>query len=275
MAKNFEVLCATMNQTDFSKTTQMHIEGDVLFANQADRFDYREEGSESGTARMITTSERGVGKNRNLLLMFADAEICLMADDDVEYLPGYKDGILRAFEETKDADIIIFGLEASVSSAQRKPPVIREKKRLLRYSKNPYGGPRIAFRLDSVRKANLWFTLLFGGGCRYPSGEDSIFLTDARKKGLHVYIYPLVIGKTDYSRSSWFSGFDDRYYFGRGAYFRAFHRKVLPFWSIYCILRSIRSSRLTPIQAWKQIRNGAEAFDLGLSYEQWLGRSKS
>lgn len=270
MAKQFEMLCATMHQCDFSKIEELHIDSDILFANQAETFSYQETKTGAGVAHMITTPERGVGKNRNLLLTLADAEICLMADDDVEYLPGYKEGILHAFDEIKDADIIIFGLEASVSSAQRKPPVINKIKRLGRFSRNPYGGPRIAFRLDSIRKANIWFTMLFGGGCRYPSGEDSIFLTDARRKGLRVYTYPLVIGRTDYSSSSWFSGFDRRYFFGRGAYFRAFHKKTFFVWAQYCLLRTWRKLQLTPAEAWRYLIYGAKAYEKSLSFEEWM-----
>lgn len=269
MTRKFEVLCATMHQCDFSKIEQLHIESDVLFANQAESFAYHEIKTSTGLARMITTAERGVGKNRNLLLTFADAEICLMADDDVEYVPGYKEGILRAFNEISDADIIIFGLEASVASAQRKPPVISSVKKLGRFSRNPYGGPRIAFRLDSIRKANIWFTILFGGGCRYPSGEDSIFLTDARRKGLHVYTYPLVIGRTDYQNSSWFSGFDEKYFFGRGAYFRAFHNRAFYVWVLYCILRTGHKTQIHFGKAWHDLICGAKAFDMGVSYEEW------
>lgn len=269
MTKKFELLCATTGQRDFSKLEEMGVAWDVLLANQAETFAYQERPCGGGTARMITTPGRGVGKNRNLLLTYADAEICLMADDDVTYAQDCRERVLEAFREVPDADVIIFGLEARCPSAERKPPVISRVRRLRAFSRNPYGGPRIAFRLESVRKANLWFTLLFGGGCRYPSGEDSAFLMDARKKGLRVYCYPYVVGQTDYTKSSWFSGFNESYYYGKGAYYRAFHRRSRRLWGLYCAARTARASRLGMKRALRWLDSGARGFDEGLSYAEW------
>ena len=110
-----QVLCATMHQTDFSKIAEMNIHSDVIFANQADRTELAEHSFGHYTAKMVTTSTRGVGINRNLLLSYADAEICLMADDDVCYNDDYAETVLAAFDRHPNADIILFNLTSGSS----------------------------------------------------------------------------------------------------------------------------------------------------------------
>ena len=82
----FEILCVTMNQKDFSKIEEMNIHSNVVFANQANNVCYCEKEFNGSKAKMITTNTRGVGINRNIALMYANADICLFADDDVTYV---------------------------------------------------------------------------------------------------------------------------------------------------------------------------------------------
>lgn len=82
--KNIEVLCATMHQNDFSNYYAMNIHDcDVIFANQSDEFSYQEMTVGANSVKMLTTTTRGVGKNRNLALVMASSEILLLADDDL------------------------------------------------------------------------------------------------------------------------------------------------------------------------------------------------
>ena len=109
--RKFQILCVTMHQCDFSKIKEMNIHSDVIFSNQADRTGFDTLEFEDHTAQMITTETRGVGKNRNIGLMYADAEICLFADDDVTYVDDMEDIVVREFETHPDADIMIFHLD--------------------------------------------------------------------------------------------------------------------------------------------------------------------
>ena len=95
----FEILCATMHQNDFSKIKEMNIHSDVVFANQCDHTSYDEIEFEGHTAKMISTQTRGVGKNRNLGLIYASADICLLADDDVVYNDGYEKTVLDFYKK--------------------------------------------------------------------------------------------------------------------------------------------------------------------------------
>ena len=155
----FEVLCVTMHQNDFSKIKEMNIHSDVVFANQSDHTSYEELEFDGYTAKMISTETRGVGINRNFSLMYATADICLFADDDVVYNDDYKDVILSEFDAHPDADVFIFHFDTDSERKQVKYP---KTKKCGRFSRLPWGGIRIAFRLSSVKKAKVNFTTLFG-----------------------------------------------------------------------------------------------------------------
>lgn len=214
---NVEVLVATMHQTDFSKIEEMNIQSDVVFANQADCQAYSECVFEHGRARMITTDQRGVGRNRNLALLYAKRDILLFSDDDMVYEDGYAEHVIHAFEETPEADVVVFSLDYA------KDGVIYKKSRhaackLPVWKCLKYGTARIAVRREAIEKANIFFHTQFGGGCKYSSGEDSLFLMDCYRKGLTVYANDYCIGYTQQNGSTWFEGYTEKYFRDKGSW---------------------------------------------------------
>lgn len=264
----FQVLCVTMHQRDFSKIREMNLHSDVVFANQAERTGLEEIVFDGHTAKMITTNTRGVGINRNLALMYADAEICLFADDDVVYLDGMEQLVVDEFKAHPDADIMVFHLNSDDS--ERRQVRYPKTKKCGRIARMPWGSVRIAFRLDAVRKANLWYTTLFGGGCRFPSGEDSMWLHDAKKKGLTFYVSEKTIGRVSYQTSTWYTGRDEKYFYGRGAYEQAVHPKTRYFWMLYFSVRV--KSGLSWAERLKWMKCGTIGYRQMLSYEAFRER---
>ena len=252
-----EILCVTMHQTDFLKIQQMNIHSDVFFANQADRTCLEELEFDGHHARMLTTDTRGVGINRNMCLQYARGEICLFADDDVTYSDDMEEKVLTEFDAHPDADIIIFHLDAG---EQRKQISYPKTKKCRGFYRMPWGAVRVAFRLDAVRKANVWFTTLFGGGCIFPSGEDSMWLTDAKRKGLTFYVSKETIGKVDMDQSTWFSGYDERFFFGKGACCAAMHGAMAGVWSQYYLFRYRKFGELTKSKKAKWMRLGRQGY---------------
>ncbi len=262
----FEILCVTMHQKDFSKIQQMNIHSDVVFTNQAEETSYQEITFENHTAKMVTTATRGVGKNRNLGLLYASAEVCLFGDDDVTYRDDLEEVVLKEFAACPKADIIIFHLDTdSESRKQRSYPRTRRHKR---FERIPWGGFRIAFRLESVQKANLWFTTLFGGGCVFPSGEDSMWLTDAKRAGLTFYVSKETIGTVSFEVSTWFSGSNEKFYYGKGAFYQATHPKTKYLWMLYFACRTKKGSSLSFKNRIKWMQKGAHGYQDMTSYEQ-------
>ncbi len=210
---SLEVLVATMGQADLSLFDKMNLQSDAVIANQSGCTDYREEIIKDHTAKLITTDTRGVGINRNLALLYSQADILLFADDDMEYLPNYREIVISAFQNNPKADIIVFNLtrESGKYYDQKKHRV--SWRNYLRY-----GAVRIAVRRQALLSANLSFSLLFGGGAKYGSGEDSLFLTEALRKGLKIYACPNEICRLLFNRpSTWFEGVNEKYYFDKGA----------------------------------------------------------
>lgn len=262
----FQILCVTMHQKDFSKIKEMNIHSDVVFANQADRT-----GSECllfdgcHTARMITTDTRGVGINRNIALLHADADICLFADDDVVYADNMEQMVVDEFEAHPDADIMVFHLETD--DPVRKQIRYPKTKKCGPLTRMPWGGVRIAFRLSSVRKANIWYTTLFGGGCLFPSGEDSMWLHDAKKKGLTFYVSEKTIGTVSFEQSTWFTEADEKFFYAKGAYYQAVYPETRHIWMLYFSLR-VRCE-LPWVERMKWMKYGAQGYWEMLRFEQF------
>ena len=241
-----EVLCVTMHQTDFSKLQQMNIHSDVFFANQADK------------ARMLTTDTRGVGINRNMTLQYAQGDICLFADDDVTYCDDMEQKVVSEFDAYPDADVIIFHLDAGEKRKQISYSATKKCKGAFRM---PWGAVRIAFRRSSWKKANVWFTTLFGGGCIFPSGEDSMWLREAKKKGLTFYVSKETIGMVDMEESSWFTGYDEKFFFGKGACCAAMYGKSAGLWSLYYLLRYRNAGTLSTSEKKKWMKLGRQGYE--------------
>lgn len=264
----FQVLCVTMHQTDFSKIDQMNLHSDVIFANQTNETSYKEYTFEGHTAKMLSTNTRGVGINRNVSLMLADSEICLFADDDMVYENDLEKLVISEFDQHPDADIIIFNVKTSDDTV-RKQRVYERTRKCFGLERMPWGGVRIAFRLSSVKKANIWFTTLFGGGAVYASGEDSIWLKEAKRKGLCFYVSSNTIGTVYFDNSTWYTGRDEKLFFARGAYIAQTHKKLFFIWCIYYAIRFSANAKIGFVQRIQWIYNGKKGYNELISFEQF------
>ncbi len=260
-----------MHQADFSKLQEMNIRSDVVFANQADETSYKELAFEEHTAKMITTSTRGVGINRNLALTYASAKYCLFADDDVAYIDNLEDVVVGEFEAHPDADIFVFHLDTDSERKQKKYPKTRKCHVL---EKKPWGAFRIAIKLDSVRQANVWFTTIFGGGCVFPSGEDSMWLDDAQKAGLRFYVSDKTIGKVSFNESTWFTGYDEKFFFGKGAFYKAARPKAILLWKLYFALRTRNMTEMPFADKMRWMKLGERGYREMKGFEEFLGTKK-
>ncbi len=267
--KKFEILCVTMRQNDFSKIEEMNIHSDIVFANQCDHTSYEEKNFDGHTARMISTQTIGVGINRNLTLTYANAEICLIADDDVIYDDDMQERVLAEFDAHPDADIMIFHLD---TDSERKQIKYEKTRKHGRFERMPWGTFRVAFRLAAVRRANLWFTTLFGGGCIFPSGEDSMWLTDAKKAGLNFYVSKETIGRVSFDQSTWFTGFDEKFFYGKGAFYAAAHPKTIALWMRYFAFRTKGMTKMSKKEKLKWMKEGKRGYREMLPFEEYKAK---
>ena len=233
-----QVLVATMWQTDFSKIREMNITSDVIFANQSNETKYEELEFSDCTAKMITTTTRGVGCNRNIALSYADGDILLIADDDMKYRSDYKKLVIQAFEEVTDADVLIFNIDTiGIDHGRRQNSKV---KKVYKWNALNYGAARIAVRRTRLLAENIKFSHCFGGGTLYSSGEDSMFIWEMLKKGMKIYTYPTTIAEVDQTTSTWFQGYNNKYFYDKGALFCALTDER--FARLFCLQDLVRHS---------------------------------
>lgn len=234
-----QVLISTMHRVDLDFLEVMNLNSDAIVINQADRFSYIKTKKRSKTIEMFTLNERGVGLSRNTALMRATADVVLIADDDICYVDGYEQLVAKAFEDRPDADMILFNFQST--NPDRPEYLIGKEGRVRWYNSLRYGAFRIALRTASFRKKNLTFSLEFGGGAPYMSGEDSLFIYNAIKRGLVAYAVPIGLGTVTHETSTWFHGYDEKFFLDKGALFAAISKSWGKIFVIYYVLRNYKS----------------------------------
>ena len=103
--EDFEILIATKNKSSLAFLEVMfpfeHFYNfNVLIINQS-----RDNVlvSDFEKVRVINVDEKGLSKSRNLAIKNASKEICLIADDDVVYLPNFHKEIIKAFNQNRES----------------------------------------------------------------------------------------------------------------------------------------------------------------------------
>lgn len=261
-----EVLVVTMGQKDLSLAEKMNIARPAVIANQNGQWDY----ARQGDVQMLSTDTRGVGRNRNYALSLAEGDILLFADDDITYYDSTLQGVVDAFRELSKADVICFGMDMTRNGAvfdKRRNKI----KRVRLWNSMRYGTARVAIRRQALEKNRLSFSTLFGGGCIYCSGEDSLFLRDCFRAKLKVYSHSYVLGACAKDSSTWFTGFDEKYMYDKGAWLAcAFPRwKHLIKW--YFIRKYAKKTKLSRKEVVRLVNQGIRGFDRQESYKEKVG----
>ena len=206
-----EVLMSCMHQSDDALVRKSGLTGDVLIINQCDQEGYAEFATPSGQARMFSTTQRGLTKSRNMAISRAKADICLLCDDDEEFVPGYEESILKTYEEHKQADVIIFKMVD-------RPPSFAHKAMRLRFPRTmKVSSWQISFRRERLLDSGVCFDELLGAGTGNGAEEELKFLLDCERAGLAIWYVPVEIASVAQTSSTWFDGFGETFFENRGA----------------------------------------------------------
>lgn len=214
-----EVLVSTMHQKDLSIVDKMNIKGDAIIINQCDHNGYIESNKDNRLIRMYSFNERGVGLSRNSALMRSNADICIMADDDMVYVDNYEEIIINEFKDNPKADMIIFNV--TIIDEHGKRDRVKKNGRVRFFNGMKYGTVSLAFRRNKILGSNIFFTQLFGGGAKFGAGEDSIFIWECLNKNIRTYSNTSKIANVYNYESTWFRGYNEKYFFDKGALFAA------------------------------------------------------
>ena len=224
-----QVLASVMNEEAEALAERMGLESDAVIINQCDRLGYEEIKRKGRLVRFCSFPERGVGRSRNEAILRAEGDICLFSDGDIVYKPGYEEAIAAEFARRPDADMILFNVNVEEN---RRTYCITERKRVHWYNCGRYGAVSFAVRKESLLSSGVTFSLLFGGGARYSNGEDSLFLKEFMDKGYKVYTAPVTIASETPGDSTWFQGYNEKFFRDRGVLYRYLYgrlRRVMAF----------------------------------------------
>ncbi|MDT2702006.1 glycosyltransferase [Enterococcus dongliensis] len=212
-----EVLIATMKRDSIDFLEKMNIESDTVVVNQLGDIPSNQREYKGKKLIIKNALETGLSRSRNMALSLSTADICLIADDDIKYVPGYEKKILETYEDYPEADIIAFQVDrigGKRNKAFRSSVHWENKLSLFKIS-----SVEITIKRQSIKKKKLSFNENIGAGTKFGQGEESVFLTDAYNRGLKILYVPIKIGETDVSDSSWFTGYDKTFFKAKGVSF--------------------------------------------------------
>lgn len=230
-----QVLLSVMDQLDHSILIKTNISTEAIIVNQC-KINRREVFmNRSNKIVFISMPDRGVGLSRNTAFLNSTSDLAVFADQDIEYNDNYEKIISYEFEKKPNADIIIFNTRSK--NANNPTYMIKKDRRVRRYNCLRYGATKIAIKTDRVRASGVKFSLDFGGGAKYSSGEDSLFLYQCIKKGLRVYACNKEIGTVDQENSTWFTGYNDKFFKDKGVFFYTLSPKLAYIYAIYFVIK--------------------------------------
>lgn len=212
---NLEVILSVMNLY-IKDLDKMNITSKCTVINQCGKNEFKK----YKNFNIYSYDELGTSNSRNRGLEHITEDIILLCDDDIIYNEDYERIILEEFKKNKKADVIIFNFNVR----NRKKRIIKKRKRLHIYNSLNYATYNIAFRRKSIK--NIKFNTMFGPGTKYNSGEDSLFVKDLFKKNLKVYSSPEYLGTVYNEKSTWFKGYNEKFFFNKGALFTAICPKL-------------------------------------------------
>ncbi len=272
-----EVLMSVMHQKDFDIAYKTGIKSDLLIVNQCDRNDYKEINVEGHLWRMISTTERGLSKSRNMALKHAKGDICLLCDDDELLVKDYYERIINAYLELPKAVSIAFNVNRINNKMKKRYYKIERIKKAPMY--RGYQSGMLTFRLDLVRKNHIMFNEKFGSGSSWGGGEEILFERDIRKKCGVMYEYPIVISTIDYgTESQWLQGFNKKYFYNLGGYYQDLYQNnfIIKFlWMIYNCYKLRKEKELSSIQKMHWMYLGGKGIKKNVTYTEFLDRQES
>ena len=168
-----QVLVSTINPNPKELIEKMNIQTDAIIVCQCKKNGYEEISKNNRIIKIFYFNEKGVGLSRNNCLQRSYADIILFADDDETLVDNYEKIILDGFNKYFKSDMLLFNLKDNGKLLYK--PI---NKKIRKYNSQKYGTVSIAVKREKVFAHNIHFSLMFGPGAIYGSGEDSIFIYD-------------------------------------------------------------------------------------------------
>ncbi len=218
-----QFLVSSVDKEMHGLAEKMNLQAESIIINQCGENRYEEFAYQGSRMRCYHFAEKGVGLSRNNALLRADGDLCLFADEDVEYCDGAAEAVRNAFREHPEADMLLFNVEVQPA---RRTYWTQEYHRVRWYNCGRYPAYSFGLRTRRMQEKNLSYSLFFGGGAKYANGEDSLFLRDCLRAGLKVYAVPVKIGEEVPRPSTWFFGYDEKFFHDRGVLYHVLYKRA-------------------------------------------------
>ena len=254
----YELIVSTMNQKNDDLIKKMNINSNAIIINQTDVTKYQEIKKNKSIIKMYSFNEKGIGLSRNNGLMRATADIIHFADEDMTFVDDYQKIIINEYVNHPEADVILFSNKCL--NKERMPYLVSKFGRVRRIEAVKFGGARITARREKILYNNIFFSILFGGGAKYSSGEDVTFIQDCIKAGLKVYKSPIIISTMKQDTSTWFSGYTEKYYKDKGALLGANFPHISIFYVFIHAFKKSISSEMSYLKLLKLYYEGMKEY---------------
>ncbi len=227
-----EVLVSTMNlENPQNLLEEMNIDKTVII-NQVQEKKLQD--ITVGENRCYSYQEKGLSKSRNKAIMHSDADICIIADDDLKYEDNYEKIVEEGYKKYPDADIIAFHVDNVNKKLQK---AIRKEGKINFITSMKIQSVQTTFKRKSIIDNSIKFNEMFGAGVELYSGEENIFLSDCIKNRLKIYYIPNKIATIQDNNSTWMKGHDRQYFNAKGATFYAISSTLYCFFIIQYAIR--------------------------------------
>lgn len=256
----FQVLISTMFQNDETILDKMNIQSDVVVINQCNdeskrTFYYKQK----YLVLWINTKERGLSKSRNMAINNSCADYLLIADDDEIFVDNYIQLISKSIDENPYYSIYRFKIEGIEKEFKQYP------------KKNIKIGFLKALKVSSVEividrkcllKNKIKFNELIGSGTPFLMGEESALLYSCLRKKMKIIGIPCKIADLHMDNSTWFTGFNEKYFVGKGAAFEAMsHIFSIPLMIQFCIRkRNVDENEYSIMKSFKMMLTGRKEY---------------
>ena len=253
-----EILMSCMYQKDFSIVKKSNIQSDAIIINQTnvDKVEIKE--YDFGTVKMTSTTERGLSKSRNMALKNSTADFCVICDDDEVLTDNYVEMVEEAYMET-NADAIVFNIRSMNINIRPQEKLFEKVTKVNKFKS--YSSVHVTFRRKIVNDNALSFNCYFGSGSGfYSMAEDSLFFDELHKCTDRIFTYPGIIAELYSEDSTWFKGFNKKYFYDTGAFLYAWKPRIVHLLKWYYVIRLFKKTELSVPQIAKQLNRGIEGY---------------
>lgn len=141
--------------------------------------------------RLMKLTSLGLSHSRNELIQASRGDILLFSDDDVSFVPGFRETIVRRHRQFPKAAVICFRFRGGGREKRLRSVTFRHN--LLSAAK--VSSIEISAKRSLLLESGCRFDPMFGLGSNSPSGEEYIFLTDCIKRRMMVIGVPDLIAE--------------------------------------------------------------------------------